>query len=228
MLPILLIPALVAAPSPKVQDTPPFDLASEYVREICELWEIQGKVDRELVEDKASSDPGTAALMTSIRHSTRVSMALNLNINTLQKMRLTKEPNEKTLGLLIGLYKQKLKLHQDVESISSAFVARPQPGMNYGDLAAKLPKLTAMLDYVDHALYQVTILMFGALIDMKPDSLNRCNHLLITREQRDTLVGRLDGYFGAALGADKRYLAASAWLMKLKLREFKCSDEPWD
>lgn len=33
MLPILLVPALVAAPAPKPQDTPPFDLASEYIWE---------------------------------------------------------------------------------------------------------------------------------------------------------------------------------------------------
>lgn len=73
----------------------------------------------------------------------------------------------------------------------------------------------------------MTPLMFSALINLKADSLNRCNHLLITKKERDILVGKLDGYFGAALGVDTRYLAASAWVMKKKLQEFKCSDEPW-
>jgi hypothetical protein len=228
MLPILLIPALVAAPSPKAQDTPPFDLASEYIREICELWEIQGKVDQELVEDQASGNAGTSGLMTSIRNSTRVSLALKTNIATLKKMRLTREPHEKTLGIFVGLYEQKLQLHNDLIDIATTFLSDQKPGVDYGKIAAKMPQITVMLDEVDHTLYKMTPLMFGALIDMKPDSLNRCNHLVITREQRGTLVGRLDGYFGAALGVDKRYIPASARLMKLKLMEFKCSDEPWD
>jgi len=228
MLPILLIPALVAAPAPKPQDTPPFDIASEYVREICLLWEIQGKADQELAEDKGSANPGSGGLMTTIRNSTRVSLALRTDIATLKKMRLTKEPHKETLGILVGLYEQKLRLHSDLIDITTTFLSDQKPGVDYGKLAARLPQLTVMLDDVDHTLYQVTVLMFGALIDMKADSLNRCNHLLITKSERDSLVETLDGYFGAALGVDKRYLASSAWLMKKKLLEFKCSDEPWD
>ncbi len=230
MLPVLLVPALIAAPTPKPKpkDTPPYDLASEYIRELCELWEIQGKADQELIEDKASSDAGTAALMTSIRNSTRVSLAVRTNIGRLKKMRLTREPNEGTLKLFIGAYEQKLQFHNDLINIATTFLGGEKPGVDYGKLAAQMPKLTVMLDEVDHNLFRMNLLMFGALIDMKPDSRNQCSHLLITKKERDALVETLDSYFGASLEIDRRYLSASASLMKKKLLEFKCSDDPWD
>lgn len=130
MLPTLLVPALMAAPAPKPQDTPAFDLASEYIREICVLWEIQGKADQELAEDKSSANPGSGGLMTSIRNSTRVSLALTTNIAMLKKMRLTKEPHEKTLGIFVGLYEQKLQLHNDLINIATTFISDQKPGVD--------------------------------------------------------------------------------------------------
>lgn len=227
MLSILLVPTLVA-PTPQKKDTPPFELFSEYVRELGELWSVQQKVDQEMAEDKGTNDPVNRQLMTSIRHSTRMSLILQTNISVLGKMRLTRKPHEKTLGLLIGLYKQKLRLHDDFSKIASSFVGEPKPGVDYGEMAAKLPKLNAMLENVDQTLFQTSALMFMSLIDMKEDSQKRANHLLISRAQRDELVREIDNAFGANLGNDKRYVASTASLIKEKLLEFQTSDEPWD
>ena len=192
------------------------------------MWKIQAKVDREMIEDKASSDPTNAFYLTAIRHSTRVSLALRKNISILKKMRVTKPPHEKTLSLFIGAYKQKLQLQDDFVEIVGTLLVGPKPGVDYGGLMVKMPQITALLDEADHNLFRMSPLMFMALIDMKGDSQNRANHLLITKSERDTLVGRIDGYFGSSLETDKRYVVASAWLIRTKLLEFKCSDEPWD
>lgn len=228
MLPMLIVPLLVGTPAPKPQETPRFDVFAEYVRELCETWENQAKTDREVVEDKASNDPTNASLMTAIRNSTRVDLALRVNISTLKKMRLTEPPHEQTLALFIGAYDQKRKLHGDFVEIVSTLLGGAKPGVDYGKLAATMPQITAMLDEVDHNLFRMSPLMFMVLIDMKGDSQNRANHLVITKEQRDSLVRKLEGYFGEALGKDKRYVASSALVMRDKLLEFKCSDDPWE
>ena len=111
---------------------------------------------------------------------------------------------------------------------SALYWGGAKPGMDYGKLAATMPQITAMLDEVDHNLFRMSPLMFMVLIDMKGDSQNRANHLVITKEQRDSLVRKLEGYFGEALGKDKRYVASSALVMRDKLLEFKCSDDPWE
>lgn len=226
MLPILIVPALHA--TPRVHDTPPFDLASEYIRELGEFWEIQERADQEMLADKAAADPQSQNLMTAIRNATRVKIALQTDLAFLVKMRLSRSPNEQTLGLLAAFYKQKLQLQNEIVQIASAFVGGPKDGVDYGKMAARLPQITATLDEIDKSLFQMTAMIFVALIDMKGDSQNRANHLLLTKDQRATLVGSIDSAFGASLETDKRYMVASARFLKGKLLEFKCSDEPWE
>lgn len=223
---ILLAPALLA--TPPTQNTPPFDLVSEYVRELGEMWAIQQKVDQEMVEDKTSDNPSTRLLMTSIRHSARVNTVLHTNISMLKKMRITRKPHNETIGLFITFYKQKIQVMDEMSKGASTIVSGPKPGMDYGKILARSPKITAALEEIDKSLFQLTSLMFAILIDMKADSQNRANHLLISKEQRDTLARQIEDNFGASLDTDKRYTVASAHLFKMKLLEFKCSDEAWE
>lgn len=228
---ILIVPALIMmapSPTPKAQDTPPFAVASEYIRELGEMWAAQQKVDLEQVEDRASSDPANRGEMTLIRHAARVNMILRTNISMLKTMRLTRKPFDTTLGMFIALYGHKAILMEEMSKNVGAFLGGPKVGVDYGKILVRAPQITAEMEDVDKSLFQGTLLMFGALIDMKADSLNRANHLLITKAERDELVKQIAGAFGQNLETDKRYVVASAWLMKTKLLEFKCSDEPWE
>lgn len=121
---------------------------------------------------------------------------------------------------------------EEMSATSSAIlrglVGEVKPGLDLGKLITRAPQITAEGEAVDKNLFQLNIMVFGSLIDMKGDSQNRANHLLITKAERDKLVWKIDNDFGTNLETDKRYVVASASLMKKKLLEFKCSDEPWD
>lgn len=78
------------------------------MRELCEMWAIQQKVDQEMVEDKAAEGSQSKALMTSIRHATQVNLAMQANIAILGKMRMTLPGHEQTLGFLTPLYQRRI------------------------------------------------------------------------------------------------------------------------
>lgn len=225
MLPLLIVPALVAAP--QIKETPPFEVAQEYVRELGEMWAIQQRVDQEMVEDKAAEDRQNKALMTTIRHATRVKLAMKTSIAILGKMKMARPGHEQTLGFLTSFYQRKIDLNDELIQVVTAFIV-PKNGVDYGKLAAQVPEINAKLEDVDKSLFQMTALVFMSFIDMKADSRNRANHLLITKEQRDRLVWSIDNSFGPSLEKDRRYVVSEASLVKAKLLEFKCSDEPWE
>jgi len=225
MIPLLIVPTLVVAP--QVKETPPFEVAQEYVRELCEIWAVQQQADQEMVEDKAAEDPASKAVMTTIRNANRVKLALKTNISMLKGMKIKRPGHEKTLGLLISFYQAKIDLNDQLIQIATAFIV-PKKGVDYGKLAAQVPEITAKLEDVDKTLFQMSVLVFMSFIDMKEDSQNRANHLLITKEQRDRLVWDIDNGFRTSLEKDKRYVVSSALLIKTKFLEFKCSDEPWE
>ena len=225
MIPLLIVPALVAAP--QVKETPPFEVAQEYVRELGEMWAIQQQVDQEMVEDKTAEDPANKAIMTTIRNATRVKLAMKTNIAMLGGMKMTRPGHEETLGLLTSFYQAKIDLNDQLIQIATAFIV-PKKGVDYGKLAAQVPEITAKLEDVDKSLFEMTALVFMSFIDMKADSQNRANHLLITKEQRDRLVWSINNSFRASLEKDRRYVVSEALLVKTKLLEFKCSDEPWE
>ena len=49
----------------------------------------------------------------------------------------------------------RLSIHQRIVDIAGAFVEGPKPGVDYGKLAAEMPKLHADLDQMDHDLMDV-------------------------------------------------------------------------
>jgi hypothetical protein len=78
-------------------------------------------------------------------------------------------------------------------------ISGPKPGVDYGAIAAQAPKLSATLDYVDHAIFEATPLVFGTLIDPVPDANNKMSKLIITSAERKKLIGDINSYFGTKL-----------------------------
>jgi len=98
-------------------------------------------------------------------------------------------------------------------------------------MVAEMPKIRAFLDDIDHTLFQAaTPMVFATLIDQKPDSQNHLSHLVITKAERDKLVKDISTAFGKKLEQkDQNYIVSSASLLKaFLLKDYKCSDDPWD
>jgi hypothetical protein len=230
MIPLLVLPVLLSPQHSK--NTPPFNLATEYVRQTVEFWEIQAQADQDAKEDRENKDESTAAmrsLMTAIRNATRFRMALDTDIGVLQSMHMKREPATNLLEMQIDIYKRKIRLFEELKRSASIMLAgHPQPGVDYGKLMARAPEITAQMGELDRMNFQWSAMWFGALVDMKPDSQNHVSHILLTKEQRQSLIDRIDGAYGPNLDADRRYNPACASVFKGNLLNYKCADEPWD
>jgi len=195
---------------------------TEFVRELGATERIRSIGEQELKEKNANPIAG------SIRNSTRVQLELRSSIGMLSGMHL-KPPVDFIPQSIIDLYKQKIELHQASIDIASQFLAGQKPGVDYGKLAAEMPKITASFEYLDETLFKATPAVFGALIDMKADSQGHASHLVITKAERQQLILSLKNSFGSKLSAkNQNYtVSAASVLLSYLQKDFKCSDEPW-
>lgn len=204
-------------------DTPHLQFVTEYIKGLAALESIRVKA-----EGEATQDP-QATFASVIHTSTLFQLELGFRIRRLKGMNLN-APNDQLISNITGFYERKITLWQRMMEIGSAFVAGPKPAIDYGAFAAEMPKLRAGLDYVDHALFEMTPLMFGLLIDPTPDSNGHTSHLIITKAERAKLIADLDTLFGSKIDQpDQNYTVSAAKLLKgYLLKDFKASDEPWE
>ncbi len=204
------------------QDNTSLAFVSEFVRELGTIEKIRATGEQELKEK------GSNPFANSIRNSTRVQLELRASIEMLSGMHL-KPPVDGIPQGIIDVYKEKIKLHQKSIDIASQFMAGQKQNVDYGKLAAEMPKITASLEYVDETLFKVTPAVFGSLIDMKADSHGHANHLVITKAERQELIHDIKTSFGSKLSAkNQNYTVSAASVLLSGLqKDFKCSDEPW-
>lgn len=89
----------------------------------------------------------------------------------------------------------------------------------------------AGLEFVDHTIFEdITPLVFATLIDMRPDSKNHASHLVITKAEKAKLLQDLEDRFGTKMDDKTQNLTVSAAtvLRGYLLKDWKCSDEPWE
>lgn len=206
-------------------ETPHLVFVTEYVHDLASIEDIRAAGERELKQDTKDAEK----FATAVHNSTLFQLELRSQIRSLQAMRLN-SPFEDLIPNITALYVDKIVLHQNLIDISSAFIAGPEPGVDYGKLAAELPKVRAKLEYIDHTLFQATPSVFATLIDEKPDSKNHASHLRITKAERAKLLDEITRDFGAKLNhKEQNWTVSSASVLKtLLLKDYKCSDEPWE
>ena len=156
-------------------------------------------------------------------------LELGAQVRMLKSMRLN-EPFDFLIPNITGFYERKIVLWRRLGEISSAFIGGPKEGVDYSKLAAEMPKIRGELDFIDQALFEATPSLFATLIDMKEDSKGHASHLIITKEERAGLISKLDDSFGAKLDQkDPNYAVSAAIVLRNYLiKDYKCSDEPWD
>lgn len=221
---VFAIPAFAAAQKPEKPETPHLAFVTEYIRELAAIEDIRASGEKDLKNGKKDE-----VFSTAVYTSTRMQLELRSDVKMLSDMHL-KDPFDTLIPNITAFYKEKIELHQRLIDIGSAFLAAPKPGVDYGELAAEMPKIRATLDDIDHTLFQATPSIFATLIDLRPDSKNHASHLIVTKAEKKKLIEDLDLHFGTKLDQkDKNYMVAAASVLKAYfLKGFKCSDEPWD
>src|SRR6266487_1335454 len=218
---VLLFLALFPAEPSHAQEAPNLAFVSEYIRELAVNERMRALGQRDLTD--VGGNDQFAAL---IRSSTRIRMELGAQIHTLSGIHL-KPPFEDLTAKITKFYNMKIEFHQRLIAISTSLLSRPQPGVDYGGLAAEVSKITASLEYIDRSLLEATPLIFATLIDQEPDKNGKVSHLIITKAERQRLLVALSLHFGQKMDLENQsYIVSSASVLKSYLLKYKCSDEP--
>jgi hypothetical protein len=215
-----------ATARPVKPETPHLEFVTEYIRELAAVERIRAAGEDEANQDKKDDKlPFSGAIHTS----TLFELELGSQVRMLRSMRLS-APFDELVPSITTVYEQKIAVWQRMREISSAFIGGPKDGVDYSKLAAEMPQLRARLDFLDQTLFEAAPLVFGTLIDMKPDSEGHASHLIITKEEKTRLIAKLDDSFGAKLDQkNPNYTVGAAQVLKDYLnKDFKCADEPWD
>lgn len=223
---LLLSISVTASAAVKKYETPHYDVVAEYIRSLGAIHNIQKTAEIEFQEDNQNDNPAIGKLMSGIRSGTRFKLEYNDSIAALKEMKLDK-PFETLLSTTIGLYKQKIDLHNELIKIVKAFLGEPKPGVDYSKMTARMPEITATLEYIDETIFKMMPLVFALLIDEKPDNEGHMSHLNISKEQKQKLIDNINGSFGESLDNEKKnWTVSSAALLKAYLlKDYKCTDE---
>jgi hypothetical protein len=206
-----------------------FAFVSEYVRQLGANEHMREVSEKEVVGAANLQD----RLMAGIRGSTRIILELKSQIVVLERMQLDKDFEEVPTAIA-KYYSRKIDIHEHVietdKIFLSALAGGPKPDVDYDALANEAPQTTAMLEYIDRTLFEhATPLVFGTLIDMKPDRAGHASRLIITKAERAKLIQALTTSFGKKMEAkDQNYIVSSATVLRdyLQKKGYKCSDEP--
>ncbi len=213
-----------AAPKP---ETAHLAFVTEYIRELAQIETIRDSGKQELKEaDDAEKIP------SGIHINTLFQLELQSEVAMLKRMRLNPPYNE-LIPFIVSFYGSKITVFRRLIEVLTALMtgaAGQKPGANYGGLAAELPTLRARLDYIDQTLFKDgTPLVAMTLLDPKPDFQNHVSHMIITKEEKATLLESLTTHFGAKMDQKSQNFGVSAaTVLRGFLNDHKCSDDPWE
>ena len=229
---IILLSAGVAAgqskparPTTHKPETPHLQFVKEYVRELIEDEDLKMNGEKELDEAPTPNEKFSAGIYVSkstqltLRSQTRMLKSMHLN-----------DPFDDLIPTLIAFNQRQIDLHQKLIDMSGKFLAGPRPGVDYQALAAKMPEIRAEMDDVRKGLVNAAPLVFMSLVDMKPDSQNHVNHLIITKAEKADLEAQLNILLKDEPDkGDHDYYISAAMILRGGLQKgYKCADEPWD
>ena len=218
----------IAGTSYAEEFTKPYDFVSEIIKELGQNETIK-MVGAEELKEANTSGNSMEIMSAIIRQSTRQNLELRANINMLNGMHL-KAPSDGSPKMFADIYQQKIELYEMMSDIAEKFMSGPKPGVDFGNLAAQMPKISAMLEQNDSNLIKISPAIFIALVDMKEDSQGHANHLVISKKERQKLLSELKRYFGEKMkmkNQDGLVSSASVLTSYLENKGFKNAEDPY-
>jgi hypothetical protein len=215
-----------SAPQRAKAETPHLEFVNEYIRELAAYERIRAGGEEENNQDTKNDKLPFAG---GVHTCTLFELELDSDIKMLKRMRLI-APFDDLIPNITAFYEEKVRLWRRMREINSSFLEGPKDGVDYGKLAAEMPEIRGRLEFIDQALFEATPLVFATLIDEKADSKGHASHLIITKEEKNLLISRLNDSFGAKLDEKhQNYIVSSASVLRAYLqKDFKCADEPWE
>jgi hypothetical protein len=102
--------------------------------------------------------------------------------------------------------------------------------VNYGEMTAPAPELTAQVEQIDKSMFSMSQPLFLSLVDEgRVDADGNLHHLILNKKDRADIVHTIDTTFGQSLD-DKNAtnIVNAAWATKYGLTRpnYKAADEP--
>jgi hypothetical protein len=206
-------------------ETPYLKFVKLYVEQLEAVEDIRDTAAKEI-----KTDPDTQRLADCVHTMTKYQLELSTQISAMQQAHLSK-PFDWLPGSLAEYNKKKLYLYEQYGDACTALLEAPKPNVDYGKLAAELPKIDAQVEFIDKGIFKLAPAVFASLIQKKDNSHGGADHLIITKAERDDLVHQIKLAFGDKLNQhDQNWIVSAASVLKFYLEKkgYKGSDEPWD
>jgi hypothetical protein len=201
-------------------------LVREFVREMEVLYRLQETAKKELAEDSSTA----GKLTTGIRVGTRTLFEMQESISRLRMIGLDTQWGE-FRDLLKSFHDQRMAAVREMTQMSKAMLSGPEPGVNYGAMAARAPELTAQIEQIDKSMFTMSQPLFLALVDegRVEAADGNLHHLILNKKDRADMVRTIDTAFGQSLDDKKATsVVSAAWAIKYGLTRsiYKAADEP--
>jgi hypothetical protein len=214
---------LVSTTLVHADDEPQITFARAYVRQLGDMESSREDGEREMQK------PGNNQVAEGLAWNERIKIYLNTGIRTAQSLHFGNENDDGSVMQLVTLDEAELQIHDQLADIATVFLAGPKPGVDYGSLMAKMPKLRVQLQETDKLYMNMSALVFATLIDKQPDASGHMSRLRITKAERTELLTMIKRRFGARLDAkEPTSITNAAWVLRSYLSKekgYKCSDE---
>jgi hypothetical protein len=199
-------------------------LANEFIRELYVLYELQQTAKKEFAEDNSA----TGRLATAVRVGTRTIFEMNTSIHQLDQIGTSGKWDD-FRSMLRKFDEDRISLTGEMTEGAKKLLRGPEPGVNYGELNARAPELTASVEELDKLIFQMSQALFLGLIDDdRVGSDGQLHYLILTKKQRNEMIKTIDLDFGSSLN-DKNatHIVNAAWAMRygLTLPKYRSSDE---
>jgi hypothetical protein len=200
-------------------------LVREFVREMEVLYHLQETAKKEFAEDSST----TGKITTGIRVGTRTLFEMQESVSRLDMINLDASWG-KFRDLLKSFDNQRMETVQEMNHIAKAMLSGPTPGVNYGEMTARAPELTAQVEQIDKSMFQMSQALFLALVDEgRVDADGNLHHLILNKKDRAGMVHTIDIDFGQSLDdKNSTSVVSAAWAIKYGLTRpiYKAADEP--
>lgn len=223
---------LVFSGASLAQETPRYNVVAEFIRELGDTKNLQdtANIEQAQTEKMEWVEKTQQAMSNAIRNSTLAALKLNQSNFILKNMTLGK-PFDTLLPAMIAWNEQKIMLHTEISKIAKIFIGGPKPGVDYSAPVARMPEITAGMEFANESIFKLTPLIFATLIDDKPDSKNHLSHLIITKAEGKELADSINSYFGSSLNEkNQNWTVSAASVLRTYLTKngYKFSDDPWE
>ena len=231
----LLFPFYAQSDTPKpppskgsaASHSPKSDNALAYVKSflvhIANLNELKRHAAAEVAQHHASMND-------CIRTSESFILELRSAASAMHSIRL--EPGslaKESPSLMANMFDQQQQTYQSISNICTQFAAGPKAGVDYGAIAAELPKLSAGLEFSEKTLFNGSPLVLGSIMSLRPDAKGHASHLTISKKEKDDLVRDIQMSFGETLThKQQNYYLSIASVFESIIKNHKGYDEPWN